>query len=249
MPLVSVITPAFCAERFLPETLASIRAQSLRDWECLVVDDASTDRTAEIAAAAAAEDPRIHLIRQTANRGVAAARNAALRAATGRYIAFLDADDLWLPGKLERQIAFMRATGATLSYTAFRRIDETGTRVGRLITVPPAMTWRRLLKNTKIHTLTVVVDRERTGPFAMVERRRDDIILWLTLLRHGATARGLNEDLARYRVVKGSLSSSHLRAAGWMWRAYREEIGLGRLDAFWCLCHYGARAFWKRLSF
>lgn len=249
MALVSVIMPAFAAERFLPATLASVRAQTFADWECLVVDDASPDRTAELAAQAAAADPRIKPIRQPTNRGVAAARNAALAAATGRYVAFLDADDLWLPAKLERQLAFMRETGAGLSCTAFRRIDESGARVGRLIPAPRRMTWQRLLKNTAIATLTAMVDREKTGPFAMTEARRDDMILWLTLLRRGCLALGLNEDLARYRVVPGSLSSRRVRAAGWVWDVYREQAGLGPLRSLWCLGHYAANATLKRLRF
>lgn len=249
MALVSVVMPAFAAERFLPETLASLRAQSFADWECLVVDDASPDRTAALAAEAAATDPRIKLLRQPQNRGVAAARNAALAAATGRYVAFLDADDLWLPAKLERQLAFMQQTGACLSYTAYRRIDETGARVGRLIHAPRTMTWRRLLKNTAIATQTVMVDRTKTGPIAMTEQRRDDMILWLSLLRQGCVARGLDEDLVRYRQVQGSLSSRRARAAGWVWEVYRTQAGLGRLEAAWCFGHYAAHAVLKRLRF
>jgi len=249
MALVSIVTPAYCAERFLSLTLASVQAQSFADWECLVVDDASTDRTIEIAEHAAEQDRRIRVIRLPENRGTAGARNTALAAAAGRYVAFLDADDLWLPSKLERQLDFLRETGAALGYTAFRRIDATGARVGRLIGAPHTMTWQRLLKNTAIATLTVIVDREKTGDFAMAETRRDDMILWLTLMQRGCVARGLNEDLARYRVVPGSLSSRRLRAARWTWDVYRREAGLGRPEALWCLGHYAAHAVWKRLRF
>ena len=249
MALVSIVMPAYAAERFIAAALDSVRAQSMDDWECLVVDDASPDRTAEIAAAAAAADSRFRLLRQPENRGVAAARNAALAAATGRYVAFLDADDLWLPAKLERQVGFMRESGAGMSYTAFRRIDESGARVGRLIAAPPRMTWQRLLKNTAIATLTVMLDREKTGPVQMTAARRDDMILWLTLMQRGVVALGLNEDLARYRVVRGSLSSRRVRAAGWVWDVYREQAGLGRLRSLWSLGHYAAHAYLKRLRF
>jgi teichuronic acid biosynthesis glycosyltransferase TuaG len=249
MALVSIVIPAFKAERFIAETLASVQAQSFGDWECLVVDDASPDGTAAVAERIAAQDRRIRLLRHATNRGTAAARNTALEAAGGRYITFLDADDLWLPAKLERQLAFMQASDAAISYTAFRRIDATGTRVGRLVRVPAEMTWQRLLKNTAIATLTSMVDRERSGPFAMREVRRDDLILWLTLLRRGCVARGLNEDLARYRVVPGSLSSRRLRSAVWVWQVYRKEAGLGPLQSLWYLGNYGARAWSKRLRF
>jgi teichuronic acid biosynthesis glycosyltransferase TuaG len=249
MPLVSVVTAAFNAERFLAEALASVQGQSFADWECLVVDDGSSDATAAVAERFAAEDPRIRLLRHASNRGTAAARNTALVAAGGRYIAFLDADDLWLPAKLHRQLAFMRGSDATLSYSAYRRIDQSGKRIGRLVRVPAEMTWRRLLGNTAIATVTALVDRDRSGPFAMREGRRDDLILWLTLLRRGGVARGLNEDLARYRQVPGSLSSRRLRAAAWVWRAYREDVGLGRLQALWYVGNYGVRAWSKRLRF
>lgn len=249
VPLVSVITAAYNAESFIGETIASVQAQSLTDWEMLIADDASTDRTAAIVAAAAAEDARVRLIRLEQNGGVARARNAALAAARGRFIAFLDSDDLWLPPKLQRQVAFMQAEDAAVSYTAFRRIDQTGSRVGRLVTVPPRLTYRQLLRNTAIATLTGMVDTAKTGPIRMTEARRDDYILWLSLLKRGFLACGLQEDLARYRVVHGSLSSKPKRSAAWVWDVYRKVERLGRFRAAWCMLHYGARAVMKRLVF
>lgn len=248
-PLVSVITAAYNAEAFIAETIASVQAQSLADWEMVVADDASSDRTAEIVAAIAAADPRVRLIRLEENGGVARARNAALAAARGRFIAFLDSDDLWLPQKLERQIAFMRGRDAAVSYTAFRRIDENGSRLGRLVAVPPRLTYRQLLKNTAIATLTGMVDTAKTGPIRMTEARRDDFILWLSILKRGFTAHGLQEDLARYRVVTGSLSSKPKRSAAWVWDVYRKVEKLGLLHAAWCMAHYGTRAVLKRLVF
>jgi teichuronic acid biosynthesis glycosyltransferase TuaG len=237
------------AEAFIAETIASVQAQTLGDWELLVADDASSDRTTAIVAAAAAEDPRIRLIRLEPNGGVARARNEALAAAQGRFIAFLDSDDLWLPQKLERQVAFMKAKEAAVSYTAFRRIDESGSRVGRLVKVPARLTYRQLLRNTAIATLTGMVDTAKTGPLRMTEARRDDYILWLSLLKRGFVAHGLQADLARYRVVRGSLSSKPKRSATWVWDVYRKVEKLGLLQAAWCMLHYGARAVAKRLVF
>ncbi|HEY9538915.1 MAG TPA: glycosyltransferase family 2 protein [Kiloniellaceae bacterium] len=248
-PLVSVITAAFNAEGFIAATIASVQAQSLGDWEMVVADDASTDRTAAIVAAAAAADPRIRLLRLKRNGGVARARNAALAAARGRFVAFLDSDDLWLPQKLAHQVNFMRAQDAAVSYTAFRRIDETGNRLGRLVPVPARLSYRQLLKNTAIATLTGMVDTAKTGPIRMTEARRDDYILWLSLLKRGFVAHGLQEDLARYRVVRGSLSSKPKRSAAWVWDVYRKVEKLGLLHASWCMLHYGARAVLKRLVF
>ncbi len=248
-PLVSVITAAFNAEVFIGETIASVQAQTCQDWEMLVADDASEDRTAKMVAEIAAKDPRIRLIQLTRNGGVARARNAALAEARGRFIAFLDSDDLWLPRKLERQIAFMTAQDAAVSYTAFRRINEDGSRVGRLVSVPARLTYRQLLKNTAIATLAGMIDTAKTGPIRMTEARRDDYILWLSLLKRGFTAHGLQEDLARYRVVAGSLSSKPKRSAAWVWNVYRDIEKLGALRAAWCMAHYGVRAVIKRLVF
>ena len=248
-PRVSVITAAYNAEDFIAQAIASVQAQSLADWEMLVADDASGDRTAEIVAGLAATDPRIRLIRLAQNGGVARARNAALAAAKGRYVAVLDSDDLWLPGKLEHQVTFMQARDAAVSYTSFRRIDETGKQVGRLVKVPSRLTYRQLLKNTAIATLTGMVDTAKTGPIRMTEARRDDYILWLSILKRGFVAHGLQEDLARYRVVRGSLSSKPKRSAAWVWDVYRKIEKLNPLHAAWCMAHYGARAVLKRLVF
>lgn len=248
-PLVSIITPAHNVARFVGDTIRSVQAQSFGNWEILVADDCSTDETCAIVQDLAAADPRVMLIRQDRNGGPAVARNAALDRARGRYVCFLDSDDLWLPTKLERQLTVMRETGCAISYTAFRRISDDGTRIGRVIEVPESLTYRQLLKRTAIANSTTMVDREQTGPLRLIDAGYDDYILWLSLLRRGFEARGLNEDLVRYRVVGGSISSRPLRSAGWVWRIYRAQEGLGLLRAAWYLAHYGARAYLKRLSY
>lgn len=249
LPLVSVITAAFNAENYIAETIASVQQQTLEDWEILVADDGSWDNTASIVRQLAKADPRVKLVSLAENGGVARARNAALAQAQGRFVAFLDSDDLWLPEKLERQTSFMTQRDCAVSYTAFRRIDENGKQLGRLISVPPSLTYTQLLKNTAIATLTGMVDTEKAGPVHMTEARRDDFILWLSILKRGFVARGLQEDLARYRVVRNSLSSKPKRSAAWTWSVYREVEKLGLLQASWCMAHYGARAVWKRLVF
>src|SRR3546814_834286 len=143
----------------------------------------------------------------------------------------------------------MQRHDAALSYASFRRVDETGRRLGRLVPVPPRLTYRQLLKNTAIATLTAMVDTAKTGPLRMTEARRDDYILWLALLKRGFVAHGLQEDLARYRTVRGSLSSKPKRSAAWVWDVYRKSERLGPLPASWCMLHYGARAVLPRLVF
>jgi teichuronic acid biosynthesis glycosyltransferase TuaG len=249
MPLVSIITPSWNVERFIEETIRSVQAQTFADWELLIADDCSTDKTPALIEAISARDPRVKLIRQKKNGGPALARQASIDHAQGRYLAFLDSDDLWLPNKLERQLAFVREKRAALSYTAFRRIDETNTTAGRLIEVPASLTYEQLLKNTTIATLTALVDREITGPVAMKNEGYDDFCLWLSILRPGHTAFGLNEDLARYRVRGASVSSRPVRSAKWVWQIYRNVEHLPLIKSAWCFAHWGARAWLKRREF
>lgn len=249
MPLVSIITPAWNASRTISDTIASVQAQTLPDWEILVVDDCSTDKTAEIVEDIARSDGRIRLIRQQENGGPALARQVALDHASGRFVAFLDSDDLWLPPKLERQIAFMQEREAALSYTAFRRISEDGQRIGRIHSVPATLTYRELLANTAIACLTAMIDRKVAGEIRIENVPYDDFALWLSILKRGHVAYGLQEDLARYRVRVGSVSSRPLRSAGWVWDIYRKVERLSFAEAAFCLGCYGLRAALKRGSF
>jgi teichuronic acid biosynthesis glycosyltransferase TuaG len=246
-PLVSIITPAHDAARFVLDTIRSVQAQSYRHWEQIVIDDASRDRTRDLVAEAARGDPRIRLVALDRNSGPAGARNAGLAEARGRYVAFLDADDLWLPEKLARQLAFMRDRDAAFSFTAYSIIDEQGHAVGQPVRVPARIDYRGLLKNTTIGCLTVVLDRERVGgPLSMPDLpQHEDLSLWFRLLKGGMIAHGLPEILARYRVVAGSASRNKLRAARHMWKVYREQEGLAVPDAMWCYAHYAWRAYWK----
>lgn len=249
MPLVSIITPSWNVEGLIEETIRSVQSQTFPDWELLIADDCSTDNTPGIIASISGCDPRVKLIRQARNGGPALARQASIDAAQGRYLAFLDSDDLWLPEKLERQLAFAKAKQAALSYTAFRRINETNTVTGRLIEVPTSLTYGQLLKNTAIATLTAMIDREIAGPVAMKNEGYDDFCLWLSILKRGHTAYGLNEDLARYRVRGSSVSSRPMRSAKWVWQIYRHVEHLSLVRSAWCFGHWGARAWLKRREF
>lgn len=248
-PDVSIITPAFNAARFIAETIKSVKAQTYASWEMIIVDDCSRDDTPALIQAFTNEDERIHLIRQPRNGGPALARDAAIRAARGRYIAFLDSDDLWLPQKLECQLEFMRRNNCILTYTRYRRISENGENIGRLISVPSTLNYNQLLRNTAIATSTVIIDRERSGPFRMTQTYYDDYALWLALLKRGITAHGLQKDLMRYRIVSKSVSRHKLNSAKWVWRTYREIEGLALPYATWCFLNYAWRAYRKYSSF
>lgn len=241
-PLVSIVTPAYNAARHIWDTIASVQVQTLEDWEMIVVDDCSKDDTVSIVRGFADRDPRVHLIEQEKNGGPAAARQRALDAARARYIAFLDSDDVWLPRKLEEQLAFMHETGAALTFTSFRRISEDGSSTGRLIGVPHRLGYRGLLKNTALATSTVIVDRAKTGPLSMTRTYYDDYALWLSILRGGHVAHGLRQDLMRYRVVTRSVSRNKGRSAYWVWRLYRDVEKLGLFRASWCFLNYAVHA-------
>ena len=249
MPLISIITPSWNVEHLIGETIDSVQAQTLGDWELLIADDCSTDNTVAVIENYAAKDPRVRLIRQSRNGGPALTRQAAIEQAQGRFLAFLDSDDLWMPTKLERQIAFAREHRAALSYTAFRRINENSSVTGRLITVPESLTYDQLLKNTSIATLTALIDREISGPVAMQDLGYDDFCLWLSVLKPGHTAWGLNEDLARYRVRGVSVSSRPMRSARWVWHIYRNVERLSLIKSAWCFGHWAMRAWLKRRHF
>ncbi len=246
--IVSIIMPAYCAANYVGEAIRSVQAQNLTDWEMLVVDDGSTDNTPTIVTGYAASDSRIKLIRQP-NAGPALARQVALGAAAGRYVAFLDSDDYWLPGKLARQLEFMAERNAAISFTRFRRINQDGSQVGHLISIPDQLDYCGLLCNTALATSTVIVDRERTGPFRMTNTYYDDYALWLNLLKRGHIAHGLQEDLMRYRVVAQSVSRNKGKSARMVWHTYREIEHLSPLVATWCLAHYALNAWRKYRNF
>jgi glycosyltransferase involved in cell wall biosynthesis len=223
-PRVSAITPAYNAERYLEETLAAVQAQTFEDWEHVIVDDGSMDRTAEIAGGFADKDRRFRLIRHGSNLGVHAARNSALVAARGKFVAFLDADDLWLPTKLERQVQFMEQGGYAFSYHEYRCIDEKGNLLSpEPLWMPASVDYASYLRRIgTIGNLSVMLDLEQTGPLEMKNIGAEDFALFMQLLKR-FKAYGLFEDLARHRVVRSSLSSHKLKVLGWVWNVLRNE--------------------------
>jgi teichuronic acid biosynthesis glycosyltransferase TuaG len=247
--LVSIITPAYKAAEYVRATIESAQAQDYTNWEMLIVDDRSPDNTCEVIESLSKVDSRVRLFRQTVNVGPAAARNVALSQAKGRYIAFLDSDDLWLPDKLTAQLRFMRERDAALSYTEFRRITQDGSQVGRRNCVPTRLTYNELLCNTAIVTSSVVLDREKTGDLSMPDAPYDDYALWLRLLRLGHSAHGLQADLVRYRVVVGSVSRSKRVSAMRVWRTYRDIESLGLVRSSWSFANYAARGWLKYKRF
>ena len=239
---VSIISPVFNSSRFLRETIESVQAQTRTDWELICVDDCSSDDSVEIIQSYSAKDCRIHLIRLARNSGPAVARNAGIDAARGRYIAFLDSDDLWMPHKLERQLEFMRHNQAVFSFTAYDRVDEHNSHLRR-VEVPRRVTYKQLLRSCHIGCLTAIYDTAHFGKLHMpLMRKRQDYGLWLHLLKKTECADGLQEVLARYRVRPQSLSSKKLKTARYTWRVYRELEGFGALKSHYLFIRYILRA-------
>jgi glycosyltransferase involved in cell wall biosynthesis len=246
MPRVSVITPVWNAAGTLAQTVASVQDQSLTDWEMLLVDDGSTDGSRALADRLAAGDRRIKLLGWAENRGAAAARNAGIRAAAARHIAFLDADDLWRPEKLAVQLDYMDRTGAPFVFSGYRRMDAAGQPLGA-VRAPARVTHDELLRSNVIGCLTAVYDSAHYGRVEMPDlHRRQDYGLWLRLLARGGAAHGLDAELADYRVRARSLSGNKLTALAATWTLYREAAGLGRVRAGWYLAQNGARALGRR---
>ncbi len=244
---VSIVVPCHNAAAFLGETLDTVLAQTFTDWECVVVDDASRDGSADLIARYAASDARIRPVYREVNGGAAEARNAGVAQARGRFLAFLDADDRWQPGKLAHQIAFMEATGAALSHTSYRFIDESGNRLRGGVRASDRVDLRRYMRNTEIGMSTSLIDREQVGSFTFRDIRLcQDTHLWLTLLRRGFVSRGLPETLVDYRVRRDQISASKFGMARQVFALYREIEELGPVERLVSFASYACNGFRKR---
>jgi len=244
--LVSIVTPTHNAERFIRETIRSVQAQDHDNWEMLVVDDASSDCTRDIVRDLAALDSRIRLTARTYKAGPGSARNTGFAQARGRYIAFLDSDDLWLPQKLSIQLAFMQEHNAGFVYSDYGLINENGDQIGNVIRAPPTLDYQALLRNPIIGCLTVVVDRDKIGlPEMLLLPLHEDFAMWCSILKRGGIACGIQQELARHRILARSRSENKLRCALHMWKVYRQVEKLELPYALWCYVHYAARAYQK----
>ncbi len=236
--LVSVITPVYNAERFIATAVESVMNQSYKNIEIILVDDCSSDNSAEIIRLLQKNHPNIVYHLQEKNMGAGVARNKALELAQGQFAAFLDSDDVWKPEKIAKQICVMQQTGAPLCYTAIEMIDESGERVKSKRRVKEICDYNYLLHNTVIPTSGLVVDRKQCGDFRMHLRRGgQDYATWLKLMRNGAVARGIDEALVQYRMVSGSLSSNKFKSIQQVWEIQTQDEKIGKIPAaFHVLC-------------
>jgi len=226
IPLVSVITPAHNAARFLKRLISCVQNQQGVSYEHIIVNDASTDETTELLHQLLATDNRIQVINCPSNVGVVEARNLAIASARGRFLAFLDADDVWLPKKLRLQTEFMLSKSAAISFTDYRFMSEDGSLVGRRLVGPKRIGWHLHHMSRYLGCLTVMIDRKRCPNFSFgdvsPEYRAEDFLAWSILIKDHGFAYRCPHDLARYAVVTNSRSSNGKRAARSVWRLYRD---------------------------
>lgn len=245
--LVSIITPSFKSKKFIKDTIDSVLTQTYPNWEMIIVDDASPDGSADYIESIV-HDTKIRLIRLKKNVGAAEARNVALNVAKGRYIAFLDSDDIWLPHKLEEQLHFMQTNNYAFTFTAYTPFSEDGSQEFRIIHVPKELDYSGYCKNTIIGCLTVMIDKTKVGDFKMLNiRSSHDMALWLDIMKRGFQAYGLDNNLARYRIVSNSNTSKKYQAALEVWDVYRKVEKLPLLQSIWYFVNYVYNAIQKRM--
>lgn len=252
--LVSIVVPMHNAKNYIEKTLKSVLDQTYTAWELILVDDCSTDETVEtvekfIGTLQEKQREQIRVIRLNENIGAANTRNAGTGTAKGKYLCFLDADDLWFPTKLEEQLAFMKEKDVAFSFTNYEFGDADAVGTGKIVHVPEQMVYRQALQNTTIFTSTVMFDVNKLGlnSLMMPDVKSEDSALWFRLLRTGMTAYGLQRNLVIYRRPANSLSSNKIEAVKRIWNLYRKSEGLGFVYSLYNLCFWAFRAVWRRI--
>lgn len=245
-PQVSVIMPAYNCEKFIEASVRSVMAQTVTDWELLILDDGSSDATWTIVEALAREDNRIRPVKNPQNMGVAKTRNHGIDLSKGAFIAFLDSDDIWHPDKLEKQLQRMEETGADFSYTSYAIVDAEGNRSKNDYLVPEKVTFETLLKENVLGCSTVML---RSSTLENHRFRTDfyheDYVLWLSLLQAGFKAAGCTQVLTDWRLIIHSRSFNKIKAAKNRWHIYTDYLHLPLHKKLWVFAGYAAASLRK----
>lgn len=231
--LISVIMAAYNAEKTIEQAITSVLSQTYPYFELLVVNDCSKDRTVELVEDIAARDSRVHLISNAKNSGVSYTREHGLKEAKGSWIAILDSDDAWAPEKLEKQINLQKKMNADLLFTGSAFMDSDGQSIDWYLHAPPEVTYRQLLKQNVLSNSSALVRKELYAKhYAIGDGMHEDFAIWLSILKEGKKAYGVDEPLLIYRIAKSSKSGNKVKAAKMNWNTYR-YVGLTPLSAFY----------------
>lgn len=248
MVTCSIIMPLYNCSYYLEQAINSVHSQSYDNWELIIVDDCSTDNSLDIAKTLAEKDYRIKVLGLKQNLGATNARNIAIEAAQGRFIAFLDSDDIWNSNKLQKQINFMIKNDVDVSFTAYEKIDEEGTAF-QTMRVPLKVSYKDLLKTNVMGCLTVVYDTKNLGKVFMPENtKREDFATWLKILKKVDCAYSVPKVLAQYRVYPNQSSSKKISMAQESWRLYRDIEQLNLFQATYYFTHYSIRGLLRAKS-
>lgn len=223
IPLVSIITAAYNCEKTIGETIESVQAQTYLNWEMLIVNDCSKDRTVDIVQSYVDKDSRIKLINHSVNSGAAKARNTAIEHSKGRFLAMLDSDDLWKPNKLEEQIQFMIENNYGFTFTSYETFHDSSDTKRILFKAPKVIKYKQYLRNTIIGNLTVIIDKEKIPDFFIVKGHLEDVLTWMYFLNKGYIAYGLDRNLASYRVAYSSKSGNKVKNAKRYYECLKEQ--------------------------
>ncbi|MGL4999874.1 MAG: CpsB/CapC family capsule biosynthesis tyrosine phosphatase [Cetobacterium sp.] len=243
--LISVVTPMYNDEKYIGETIESVQNQSYTDWEMIIIDDGSSDNSVNVIKKYVVKDSRIKLIEHESNKGVANARNTGLQVAKGKYVAFLDSNDTWTPDKLKKQKKFMEKNRCKISFTGYFNCDK-DMNIHKTVEIPEKLDYKSALGGNKMGCLTVIIDREAIPNLRMKNIHHEDYATWLGLLRHGYLAYGLNEPLAKYRVLETSISSNKKNAMIWHWNVYRKSEKMGVLKSTYYFIKYAFHGVLKK---
>ena len=249
--MISIVTPVYNAAAFIQQTIEMVQAQTYTDWELLLVDDGSKDESVTVIENYLKENPdnRIRLINKGVNEGAALTRNRGIKEAKGRYIAFLDADDVWLAHKLETQMEYMKKNDAGFVFSAYEFGDEEAIGTGRIVHVPQTLTYKKALSRTVIFTTTVLLDTQKVAKelIYMPNVPSEDSATWWQILRAGHVAYGLNQVLAIYRRPAKSLSSNKFKAIQRIWYLYRNVEKLSLIQSCTAFVGWAYRATVRRI--
>jgi len=244
--LVSIITPSFNSEKFITETITSVQNQTHKNWEMIIVDDCSKDNTVEIIEEIIKSDRRIKLIKLEQNSGPAIARNKGIQAVSGKFMTFLDADDIWFPDFIENSIKTILTQKIHFVFSSYRRSDEALNFIYSDFIVPEKVTYHDILKTNSISCLTAFIDIEVLGKKMMPEVfKRQDMGLWLKYLKEIPFAYGIKEPKAIYRIRKNSLSRKKSDLLKYQWQFYRNVESLNFFQSCYYMVHWMYRGFLK----